>query len=96
MNLRHAQALTNRSRHAPPFRWFGEFLGGQMVALGPFLFLGELFVLAKLTRIQKEITDDARRFFVAFGAPILALCLLMSLRSKLEINWPRPPPISPV
>ena len=90
INLRHAQALTNRSRNAPPFRWFGEFLGGQMVALGPFLFLGELFVLARFTRSQKTIGDDTRHFFAAFGAPILALCLLMSLRSKLEINWPVP------
>ncbi|MBC8101638.1 MAG: glycosyltransferase family 39 protein [Cytophagales bacterium] len=90
VNLRHAAALTSRSRGAPPFRWFGEFLGGQAFALGPFLFLAELFVLIRFTRRTPGIPDEARRFFGAFGAPILALCLLMSLRSKLEINWPVP------
>ncbi|MES2460762.1 MAG: glycosyltransferase family 39 protein [Armatimonadota bacterium] len=95
VNLRHAAALTNRSRNAPPFRWFGEFLGGQMLVLGPFLFIAELFILGKIARSGNRMTD-ANRFYTAFGAPILVLCLLMSLRSKLEINWPVPTHIAGV
>jgi 4-amino-4-deoxy-L-arabinose transferase-like glycosyltransferase len=90
VNLRHAAALTNRSRHAAPGRWLGEFLAGQMLVLGPVLFLAEVFVLAKLVRTNKTTENDPGRFYASFGAPILLLCLLMSLRSKLEINWPVP------
>jgi 4-amino-4-deoxy-L-arabinose transferase-like glycosyltransferase len=93
VNLRHAAALTNRSRGAAPFRWFGEFLVGQMLVLGPFLFLAELGILGKgirKIRWYAQDTEDAKLFYFAFGAPILAICFVMSLRSKLEINWPVP------
>jgi dolichol-phosphate mannosyltransferase len=96
VNLRHAAALTNRSRGAAPFRWFGEFLGGQMLVLGPFLFLAELYVLGTLLFSRRDNTSDAQRFYGAFGAPVLVLCLLMSLRSKFEINWPVPTHIAGV
>lgn len=90
VNLRHAAALTNRSRGAAPGRWFGEFFAGQMLVLGPCLFLAEIVVLANLVRANKTAESDAGRFYASFGAPILLLCVVMSLRSKLEINWPVP------
>ena len=88
-NFQHGAALGRRSQGAPPFRWFGEFLGGQAIVLGPLLFLYELWVLAKTMRKGQQMTE-AERFLVAFAAPILLLCLVVSLQSKIEANWPAP------
>jgi hypothetical protein len=88
MGFKHSATLSNRTRNAPPLRWFGDFLGGQAIALGPFLFLAEFFVLAWL--LPRNRRDDAHRFAWAFSAPVLLLCLVTALRSKMEINWPAP------
>jgi len=91
VNLRHTMALTTgRTRNAAPLRWFGDFLGGQAGLLGPFVFLAELYVLVRLAKPWPGLSDTARRFLGSFGAPIFVLCLAMSLRSKLESNWPAP------
>jgi undecaprenyl-diphosphatase len=94
MGFLHTYTLGSRSRNAAPFHWFGDFLGGQCVAVGPFLFLAELIVVGSLCtpRLPRWWTDsdDARRFLIAFVAPTLAICLVDSLKSKLEINWPAP------
>lgn len=87
MGFLHSATLSNRTRDAAPLRWFGDFLGGQAIALSPFLFLAELYAL---WRLAKNVRDDGGRFVLAFGAPVLVVCLLMSLRSKQEINWPAP------
>ncbi|GAB4458631.1 MAG: hypothetical protein OHK0029_20140 [Armatimonadaceae bacterium] len=91
--FQHAAALNSRSRGAPPLRWFGEFLGGQAVVLSPFLFLAELAVLTgfgvKLVK-QRILVSEGERFVWSFSAPILLLCLFISLRSKMEANWPAP------
>lgn len=90
-NVQHAAALNSRSRGAPPLRWFGEFLGGQALVVSPLLFLAELFVLGRLaSRLRNPEMSAAERFVFAFGAPILALCLVIALRSKMEANWPAP------
>jgi hypothetical protein len=130
-SMRHAAALSSRSRGAAPFRWFGEFLGGQAIVLGPFLFLAELWVIGRLTVSQirpkaaslaeseAETQSNIRTplfaepdedcgagrlttqrpnhpatewdlFLLAFCAPILLLCLGISLQSKMEANWPAP------
>jgi 4-amino-4-deoxy-L-arabinose transferase-like glycosyltransferase len=89
-NLRHTAALTGRTRNAPPLRWLGEFLGGQLGLIGPTLFPAELAALWRLRRPLVGMPDRSRAFIVSFGAPILLLCLTMALHSKLEPNWPTP------
>lgn len=96
MGYLHSASLGNRTRGAKPLRWFGDFLGGQALALSPLLFLTELRALAvpAVGRPSSSAEDrrrqEAATFVFAFAAPILVLCLLVSLRSKLEINWPVP------
>ncbi len=92
MGFQHTITLGSRSRHAAPFRWFGDFLGGQCIALGPLLFLAELYLLARLTLDPRRLPalTEAIKFLLAFAAPTIALCLLVSLKSKMEINWPAP------
>ena len=43
-----------------------------------------------LKPIGQRVSEEAVKFVVAFGAPTLVLCLVVSLKSKLEINWPAP------
>ena len=92
MGFLHTVALGSRHQNAPPLHWLGDFLGGQALVLGPFLFLAELYALVSLARspAAPDSRDDAGRFFVSFAAPILAACIGISLRSKLEANWPAP------
>ena len=98
MGFLHTFTLGNRTRDAKPLRWFGDFLGGQALALSPFVFLAELWVLRRPAppAADKEGAGGepgppgGAAFLWAFGAPILILCMLLALRSKLEINWPAP------
>lgn len=95
MGFLHTVTLGNRTRDARPLRWFGDFLVGQAIALGPLLFLAEIRALSRAWgrgRRQRppQGRRDAYRFVWAFGAPILLICVVISLRSKLEINWPAP------
>lgn len=91
--FQHAAALNSRSRGAPPLRWFGEFLGGQAVVLSPLLFLAEIGALVRLgiaVLKQPPTATEGERFVWSFGAPILILCVFISLQSKMEANWPAP------
>jgi len=103
MGFLHTAALGSRRRNAAPLRWFGDFLGGQALAVGPALFIAEAYNIFRLALARRGKTEnvrdtspdmeksrDALRFVVAFTLPTLAICLLISLRSKLEINWPAP------
>jgi 4-amino-4-deoxy-L-arabinose transferase-like glycosyltransferase len=92
MGFLHTITLGSRRHDAPPFHWFGDFLGGQCFAAGPLLFVAELIALFRLARrpANQGIPADAARFLVSFAAPILVLCLIVSLKSKMEINWPAP------
>jgi hypothetical protein len=90
-NFRHAAALNSRSQGAPPLRWFGEFLGGQALVVSPLLFLAELYVLGRMAgQLRGATLGEKERFAFAFSAPIIGLCLLIALRSKMEANWPAP------
>ncbi|MDX2284045.1 MAG: glycosyltransferase family 39 protein [Bacteroidia bacterium] len=97
-SVRHAAALSSRSRGAAPLRWFGDFLGSQAIVLGPLLFLAEtgaLFVTGRTAAAglfgpDGSRREEASRFLLAFSAPILLLCVVLSLQSKLEANWPAP------
>ena len=92
----HVTTLGNRSRDAAPGRWFGEFLGGQALALSPAFWMCELIALWNLARAvwQKRtvwnVSHEAGRFLLAFAAPTLLVCFTVALRSKQEVNWPAP------
>ncbi len=92
LGFRHTFTLGNRTRDAKPLQWVGDYLGGQALALSPLLFLAEIGALAWLLRRRSSRSEgpgeEAAHFAGAFSAPILLFCLVVSLRSKLEINWP--------
>lgn len=84
--FKHSATLSQRHTDAAFGRWFGDFLAGQALFVGPVAWLAELWALA---RAKKECAEPKSRAFVlAFTLPLLAICLWTSLRSKLEINWP--------
>lgn len=68
---------------------FGEFLGGQVVTIGPLLLIALWGV--GLTRLKAAWrTCDERRFFLAAaGLPMLCFFAYNGLRSKVEANWPQ-------
>lgn len=75
-------AITGATR----LRWWGDFWGGQAIALSPLLFFAEIAALLK--RRDGRLDSGARHFLVAFTVPLLAVCLVIALRSRQEINWP--------
>jgi 4-amino-4-deoxy-L-arabinose transferase-like glycosyltransferase len=91
-NYLHAWTLGSRNRGAGFGRWFGEFLGGQLGVVGPWLFVAELVAIWGLVRAakNKKESTNAKRFLLAFAFPMLALCFWTALRSKMEANWPAP------
>ena len=84
INWIHTLNRGNRSTDAAPGRWLGEFWGGQALVVGPGLLLAEL---AALYLAMRRAFDPRNAFVVAFTVPILALCTLIAVRSKVEINW---------
>jgi 4-amino-4-deoxy-L-arabinose transferase-like glycosyltransferase len=89
--FKHTATLGNRTKGAPPLRWFGDFWGGQAVVLGPGLLLAQLWAATRRVRnAPRSVSSDGWRFFVAFFVPILLVCAVNSLRSKVEANWPLP------
>lgn len=85
INWVHTLNRSNRSTDAPFGRWLGEFWGGQAIIVGPFLLIAELIALYHALR---RSTEPRNAFLIAFAVPILAVCTLVSLRSKVEVNWP--------
>ena len=82
----HIKTLSQRHTDAAFGRWFGDFLAGQALFIGPLAWCLTLWALVKSKQL---IRDDApRAFALAFTLPLLAICVYTSLRSKLEINWP--------
>ncbi|MBC8136498.1 MAG: glycosyltransferase family 39 protein [Fibrella sp.] len=84
LNWIHTLNRGNRSTDAAPGRWLGEFWGGQGLVVGPFLLIAELIALYHALR---RPTDPRNAFLIAFTVPILTVCTIISLRSKVEINW---------
>jgi hypothetical protein len=84
LNWIHTLNRGNRSTDAAPGRWLGEFWGGQGLVVGPFLLIAELIALYHALRRPSE---PRNAFVIAFTVPILAVCTIIAIRSKVEINW---------
>ncbi len=103
IGIKHSQTLASRHRGVAPLRWFGDFMGGQLLFAGPIAWFAELALLYHLTRASLQnkaeesapikswgLTPDASRFLFSFFAPTMVICVYLSLKSKLEVNWPAP------
>lgn len=90
-NVQHAAALSSRNNNAKPFKYFGEFLGGQALVVGPVLFLAQFWIFTVIAnRYRRGKASDGEVLLWAFSAPILLICLYISLKSRVEANWPAP------
>lgn len=85
LNWIHTLNRGNRDTGAAPGRWLGDFWGGQLLVTGPFVLLAELAALWAAARRWQE---PRNAFVLAFAAPLLLVCTVLSVRSKVEINWP--------
>ncbi|MCL4180112.1 MAG: glycosyltransferase family 39 protein [Verrucomicrobia bacterium] len=72
----------------PTLRYFGEFIGAEIGLLNPVYFLG---LLGALIGILKQTERRPLSLYLfSMGAPLLLLCLLFSLRSRVHPNWIAP------
>ncbi len=85
VNWIHTINRGNRDTGAAPGRWLGDFWGGQAIVVGPFLLLFELYALYRALR---RPTEARNAFLIAFTVPVLAVCTIIAVRSKVEVNWP--------
>lgn len=84
----HIGAMGSRSHPHDGLKWFFRFLGDQAVELSPLFFILLLVTLAT----PRERTDRARHdgwlFLWCPTAVVFVATALLSLRSKVEGNWP--------
>ena len=83
----HLFNLTGKGTdHAFPRR-FGDFVGSQVGLITPLLFLGFIAALVWALRTRHEEEGDRRWFLFCVSAPVLALFILMTVKSKVQANW---------
>ncbi len=81
----HSASLSKRHTGAPFGRWTGDLIAGQLLVLGPTTFLGMVWAL-----IRHRVKDNynQRLFIAMMSIPLILVCLALSTKSKLEVNWP--------
>ena len=81
----HSASLSNRHTDAPMGRWTGDLIAGQLLIIGPTTLLGSIFALTS----RRPATDNLpRRYVRMLAVPLITVCLILSTKSKLEVNWP--------
>lgn len=88
LQLKHAQGLGSHTRGTLLRRLFGDFLGGQALALGPLIWFGELIALYRIWKVRKD--NPGAVFTLALTLPFLLICIATAAKNKLEANWPAP------
>lgn len=81
----HSASLSKRHTGAALGRWTGDLIAGQLLVLGPTTFLG---VLWTLLRFRVPGNPQNRLYIAMMSIPLLLVCLALSTKSKLEVNWP--------
>jgi 4-amino-4-deoxy-L-arabinose transferase-like glycosyltransferase len=66
-----------------------ELIGGQLGLVGPLLFLALMMVFFAGIRRWRD-GDEISGLLVCTAAPLLVLCLLVSLSKSVYANWPLP------
>ena len=81
----HSASLSKRHTDATFGRWTGDLIAGQLLVLGPTTFLGMAWALVR-NRVK---VDNGQRLYIAMmSVPLMLVCLILSTKSKLEVNWP--------
>ncbi len=66
----------------------GEFVGGQAGVISPLLFLLVLYSMGRTGYVALKHRERSALFLSAFFFPIFCTYLLLSLRQKVQANWP--------
>lgn len=84
----HIGAMGSRSdAHDPPLKYFWRYIGDQALMLSPFFFVIYLASLWSVGRAARRSTS-AMLFAWAPTATVFLATALVSLRSRVEANWP--------
>ncbi len=72
-----------------PIKRFGDLLGSQLGLMGPGLFLAMMIAGFRGVGMTQETAGAQRsRFLACMGLPVMLLFCLISLKSKVQANWP--------
>ena len=93
-NIRYDWITVQHTAHhfeGPPWQWAqglkfaGEFIGGQLAVIGPV----SAFILVVAACGWREVRADRRQWFSwVMTVPALVVILTMSLRQRVNPNWP--------
>ena len=85
----HIHAMGTRGTvHDPPLKWFWRFLGDQAVLMSPLLLLTFLRALWVDGKRAVAENDNVLLFLWCPSVVVFGATALLSLKSKVEGNWP--------
>jgi 4-amino-4-deoxy-L-arabinose transferase-like glycosyltransferase len=86
--FRHLLFLVKKTQ-GTPLRRLGDLIGSQALLVGPVAFIGALAASVKGLGLGDATPGGRRcRFLACIGLPVLLLFCLMSLKAKVQANWP--------
>jgi len=86
--FRHLLFLVKKTQ-GTPLRRLGDLVGSQALLVGPILFLGSLIASGKSFSLEDRTAGGQRcRFLACMGLPVLLLFCVLSMKSKVQANWP--------
>ncbi len=85
-NLSH---VTQIKTNAVPLRFTLELIGAQLGLVGPGVFAGSIFACFNVVRTWGR-SNGYSQLLVSLSAPILLICLAVSLGKRVYPNWPIP------
>ncbi len=80
-----AERAGSDQKWTPTFRFFLEFVGGELGVLNPIFGVAMIWAVIAFWRRQRH--DGRMIYFYSMGAPIVFVYLLLSLRSRVLPNW---------
>jgi 4-amino-4-deoxy-L-arabinose transferase-like glycosyltransferase len=87
VTFRHLFLLTGKGLDQPLLRRLGDFLGSQAGLISPLLFIGLVAAMIWAMRRAREEEFTREWYLCALSAPILALFVVMTVKSKVQANW---------
>jgi hypothetical protein len=93
VSFRHVARQTGASGGGITRGNFFEFIVAQIGVVGPILFVMTIFAIVHAVRRARADEHPHGRkllFLMWIGVPVFALTLLISLFTKVQVNWPAP------
>jgi 4-amino-4-deoxy-L-arabinose transferase-like glycosyltransferase len=87
MTFRHLFLLTGKGLDQPFGRRLGDFVGSQAGLITPVLFVLCIVAVCWTGARGRHEGGERHWFLFCFSGPILALFVLMTVKSKVQANW---------